>query len=692
MGNGPFDSDFILPLNWTQGICLTGSTMATSLFPRKQPGTLPGLLLTALILSSFSSPGNFLPEKRDLSVLIVADEEFAAAADWKVRAERSLAEAAADFERLFGIVLKSGGFTDIESDDSLSSLNLLAEDLESRVMKGKHDIAVIFTRQENLDQAYYGYSLFKEAVIVIKADRDEFRMVRALKHELAHLFGAVHVDDDDSVMDLFSRGSRFDSRNARIISLNKNRSFHGASFPLPRENLDETASLAREIALSLNLLERDLSRVGERFRYQDLEDVHLLLAQIDLEQEKYEKAIAECRTALRINPDNLEGINLWGVALRRSGRIDEAIEKYLEILGRRPNHARVIYNLGVAYSKKGDLTSALDYYHKAIELKPNFVEAHSNAGDVYLRLGKDAEAETAFRRAIEVGPHFALAYANLGEVDFRRGDFGAALAEAEKALSIDPGLAEAFNLLGKVHRKTGDLERAKNEFSRAISLNPKYERAYHNLGNCHLDEGRAAEAEKKFLKAIELNPAFAEAWAGLGDCRLFASHPEEAAEHFHAALERGLDTPAVHLNLSTAYLQLKEFAKAMEEARRVLDLDPASSSAHNNLGIVYTNKGMIREALAEFEQSLRLDPQNKNALANLGSLYLGQGKFDLALDLCLKASAVDPANAILHNNLAVIYFEKGEYAKSWEHVHKAEELGLKPHPNFLRELSRKSGK
>lgn len=130
----------------------------------------------------------------------------------------------------------------------------------------------------------------------------------------------------------------------------------------------------------------------------------------------------------------------------------------------------------------------------------------------------------------------------------------------------------------------------------------------------------------------------------------------------------------------------------MKEARRVLELDPDSPSAHNNLGIVYTNKGMIGEAVAEFEQSLRLDTQNKNALANLGNLYLGQGKSDLALDVCLKASAVDPTNAILHNNLAVIYFEKGEYAKSWEHVRKAEELGLKPHPDFLRELTRKSGK
>jgi tetratricopeptide (TPR) repeat protein len=94
-------------------------------------------------------------------------------------------------------------------------------------------------------------------------------------------------------------------------------------------------------------------------------------------------------------------------------------------------------------------------------------------------------------------------------------------------------------------------------------------------------------------------------------------------------------------------------------------------------------------AAAEARRVLKLDPENKNALANLGSLYLGIGELDRALEVCLRASAVDPASAGLHNDLAVIYFKKGEYEKSREHVVRAQELGLVPHPDFVRELKKK---
>jgi hypothetical protein len=60
------------------------------------------------------------------------------------------------------------------------------------------------------------------------------------------------------------------------------------------------------------------------------------------------------------------------------------------------------------------------------------------------------------------------------------------------------------------------------------------------------------------------------------------------------------------------------------------------------------------------------------------------------LGFYLRALAVDRANAVLHNYLAVVYFRQGEYAKSWTHLQKAEELGLKPRPDFLEELKKRT--
>jgi tetratricopeptide (TPR) repeat protein len=655
---------------------------------------MQNILRLIVIITFLLSPRSFYPSIDPagpiyLRILILGDEEFCRDASWATKAELAMNRAAEDFERSFGIILRADEYAETKTPDSLTSLNLLADYLEGRIIKGDHDIAIVFTDQKNLDQSYYGFSLFKEAVIVVRVDQEINRMTKALKHELAHLFGAVHVNDADSLMDLFSRGSRFDSGNAKIIFLNRNRSFFGAAFPLPRENWDETLSLCREIAASLKGFEPNVfGRVGLD-RRQNPEDVHLLMAQIYLERQDYKKVISECRIALRINPANQEGLNLWGVALRRSGRIEQAIEKYQEILRRNPDHARVLYNLGLAYSKKGDLEVALSFYQRAIGLKPNFAEAYTNLGDVYLRLGKDAEAEAAFRRAISVGPRFALAYANLAEVFFRQGEYERALTETGKALSIDPRLPEAFNLRGKVFHKRGEIGQAKQEFMKAISQNPQYEKGRNNLGNCYLEEGRIREAEVMFLQAIELNPAFAEAHDGLGCCRLSANRPEEAIREFRTALDLGLKTASLHLSLSSAYLAVKEFDQAMAEAQKALETNPASASAYNNLGIGYLQKGMIDEAIRTFQKAICLDAKNKNALANLGGIYLGLERKAEAMNIYLQALEVDPDNPVIHNNLAVIYFNKGDYAKSWQHAQKAEALGLKLHPDFLRELKKK---
>ncbi|MBM3284479.1 MAG: hypothetical protein FJY81_01240, partial [Candidatus Aminicenantes bacterium] len=297
--------------------------------------SVPRILVGGLVCATWLSLSGLLGgyETRQLSLLVRADEECRLDPAWQEETKAVVDAVSRSFDKLFGIRFVIGEFGEWTSPDSVASLEHLAEDLEARSNKGPHDILVALTAQKNLDERYFGYSLFKEGLILIKMMGETRGLVKALEHEMAHLFGAVHVDDPDSLMDIHSRGNRFDDLNARIIRLNRDRTFYGTRFPLPKENWEETAALCRKIASAIQRTDRE--KKGERgsaARRPNLADVHLLLAQIYLEQAKYEAVMAECKKALRIDPSNLEGLNLYGVALRRSDRIDEAIEKYQEIL------------------------------------------------------------------------------------------------------------------------------------------------------------------------------------------------------------------------------------------------------------------------------------------------------------------------------------------------------------------------
>jgi tetratricopeptide (TPR) repeat protein len=648
-------------------------------------------------------PVRALPPQRvrELSVLVIADEEFRRDPRWKSRVEAVLESASFHLEKVFGLRFAASEFRDWSSSDALRSVEMLAEDLAANFDIETSDIIVAFTGQKNLNTRHNGCSLLKEGVIVLTCAENTAEMVRSLKHETGHLFAAAHIEDPGSLMDIFSRGEEFEARNAELIRLNRERSFHGTRFPLPKENWERTVALWREIARSNALAKRreamDVQGMSkspgaearERARRRDLDDAHLLLAQVYIEQERYPEAVSECQTALRIKPESIEALNFSGIALRRSGRVDEAIEKYLTILGRKPGHSQALYNLGIAYAKKGAIEKAEESYKRAVEARPRFAEALSNLGELYLRLDRDSEAESALRKALAANPVYPLAYTNLAEVEFRRREYDKALELVERALAIDPELPGARNMRGKILHKRKDPAGAKEEFRKALLIRPNDEKVYHNLGNCYFDEQNLAEAKRMYARAAEIDRLFAEPHEGLGECWFLENEFNEAIREFRLALQLGLHSESVHLNLSSAYLRKGLLGEAVEEARKALEINPSSASAHNNLGMAFIQKERTVEAAAEFSASLDCDPENKDALLNLGNLSLSREDLDNALGLYLRALAVDPANAVLHNNIAVAYFKHGEYAKSWTHLEKAEELGLKPHPNFREELRKR---
>jgi tetratricopeptide (TPR) repeat protein len=668
-------------------------------------------LFAALLFVSGLAPLHFFSQIREIGVKIIADEEFRKNPVWKSRAENCLNTASADFERLFGIRILVKKFEDWSSGRSAKSWEALAEDLDAHLDKENIDILLAFTAQRTLDKSYTGYSVFREGIILLKDTDDMPLLTKTLKHELGHIFGGVHVADPGSIMDYFSQGDNFDTLNAQVISLNRERLFNTVDFPIPKKNRLRAVDLYEQIARSIQMTlfqdktdedlqpaikeiyaqARILGVLGEDGRRDPfyLDDAWILLAQLYLETKQVDKAMQACQAALKISPKNLETQNIMGIALRRKGLVDQAIEKYKSILEEKPNHSRVLYNLGIAYSKNADFESVQLAYEKAIELKPNFAEAHNNLGEMYLRLGKAEDAEKEFLLAASIGAEFPLAHSNLAEVYCRKKDYDKAKAEAEKSIAMNPELPDPYNILGNIDHQQGKTEEAIEKYHQALSLDPGYEKAYFNLGLCYFDRNQLGDAKNHFSKALEINKNFPEAHASLGYCLLRENKTDEAIAEIKLGQMLGFRSAKTYTNLSFAYLQKGMTDQAIEEAERAIELDPGQAAAFNNLGIAYMKKRMLPKAAEQFQKAIETDQNNKEAFFNLGSLLFQAGKLDQALDLYLTAAKLDPNNGALFNNIAVVYFRKGEYGLAWEYVQKAQAAGFKVQPAFLDELKKK---
>ena len=132
-----------------------------------------------------------------------------------------------------------------------------------------------------------------------------------------------------------------------------------------------------------------------------------------------------------------------GNALRRQGKLDEAIAEYREAIRLQPDDHIGHYNLGDILRSQGKLDEAIAEYREAIRLQPDYAYAHSNLGLALLAQGKVDEAIAAHREALRLNPNYHnipnnLAWALALTPDRPPRDYDEAAALARKAIDLEP--------------------------------------------------------------------------------------------------------------------------------------------------------------------------------------------------------------------------------------------------------------
>ncbi len=156
-------------------------------------------------------------------------------------------------------------------------------------------------------------------------------------------------------------------------------------------------------------LGQTLLRLGRR------EEGEHYLARADTLQEEL-KNIQDWRELAEMNPDQLM---LWvnlGEALRRTGRVDEAIHAFHIALSLRPEYTALESNLANLYLARGDTVTAISHYHAILQRDPTFSAAWLNLGVLYANAGQLEAARSAWENTLKYEPNDSLAQAYLTQL------------------------------------------------------------------------------------------------------------------------------------------------------------------------------------------------------------------------------------------------------------------------------------
>jgi tetratricopeptide (TPR) repeat protein len=166
------------------------------------------------------------------------------------------------------------------------------------------------------------------------------------------------------------------------------------------------------------------------------------------------KALNAYRRATRLDPSNMEGWNMLGALLMRTGALSDAEAAFRKVESLAKNtknefwRAAAYGNLGIIYQIRGDLERAEAMHQKSLEIhkalghKKGVAKVYGNLGIIYRTRGNLDQAEAMYQKALEV----------------------------DKALGRKEGMAVDYRNLGSIYETRGHLDRTKIMYRKALAL------------------------------------------------------------------------------------------------------------------------------------------------------------------------------------------------------------------------------
>jgi tetratricopeptide (TPR) repeat protein len=400
---------------------------------------------------------------------------------------------------------------------------------------------------------------------------------------------------------------------------------------------------AVEAYVALAMLLNQLGKLTEaqdllahaRTELPDSPAIHRAMGDVALAQGRYDDAILEYDTALKLDAGDLRAQFQRGVTLRRAKRIEDAQAAFDAVAKVDKEYPGLALERGLLYEVAGRAEEALKEYEAALAKAPEDPDLMLRVGCSNASAGRAKEAEALLRKVLLQRPNSAETNHCLGRamlLDPTR--LAEALRTLERAVNIEPNRAEYHLYVGWAANEARNFAKASQELERALSLDQSLADAYWQRGVLLARQGAVKDAIIDLQKALQLRPSRHEAHAALADAYYDLGREAEALAEWQTALAAIPDQPAWHFRYGKLLQANRQIAAAETHLRKALALvakEPVEPlwvpEAHLLLA---QTLGMQPAAIEHWEAFLKQGPTNspyrteaKAALRKLGKPYTG---------------------------------------------------------------------
>ncbi|MGA9893277.1 MAG: tetratricopeptide repeat protein [Xanthobacteraceae bacterium] len=212
-------------------------------------------------------------------------------------------------------------------------------------------------------------------------------------------------------------------------------------------------------------------------------------ASLALRAERAEEAERIARALLQADAFNIPALRVLGYAMLMQDRFEDTI-KLLGDAARRCRDSELDTQIAIALRRTGKLADALSKLKRATKRQPPFPAAFHELGLLLGAMNRDNEAIIAFSGGLKIAPLMPELSLELGFALLRQKRLAEAKSAFSQALAISPRSFCGFSGLAGAHQQAGEYQAAVRCLRQALLIEPSDQNTWISLGHCLLRTGQ----------------------------------------------------------------------------------------------------------------------------------------------------------------------------------------------------------
>jgi GT2 family glycosyltransferase/tetratricopeptide (TPR) repeat protein/glycosyltransferase involved in cell wall biosynthesis len=359
-------------------------------------------------------------------------------------------------------------------------------------------------------------------------------------------------------------------------------------------------------------------------------------------------------------------------ALVSAGTMDSALERGLELVEEFPQAVAAHFALADVYRASGRSEEAIRSYQNVLSIDSNHNPSQGRLGEIFLQKGDHQQAIQCYERIVTQQRKPAYwALVGLGTAYERMGKKRKAADAYRRALEVKPASTDLWNRIARIYERTECLE---------LTL---------SVWRKQLESQTAPEERSSILEKL------GKAAASLSDWKA-------AKGYFQEAFSLGLNLAAVTIGLAETLRNLGQEEEAIrllsqalgslqgsleEDEREAHDRDtaemPQKAKYFYWLGLLQRSLSLNESALISFRFAERHSPKNQSILMALGKLLESQGKKDESYAIYAKLIGINPHSVWAWDRFMTNYRRKTEIRSQQSELKPSKNLAIFPRNHLL---------